>query len=541
MYDKELQKKISTTFSIAPSVVESQLGTPSTKVTPSTTPKTAQAPPLPVPPTLAVPDGVKDDVASAVDDDDDFGLSEDEEAAGEDEDYDSNPLYIALSTSETPTLRRAFDAAKLVLLPTRRSVPLDMPRCLPDPHADFEADWESWIASHAFVPVSGAAGDGTEWKAAVASPRREVRLTMQPGSGIVTVRMTFSPSIAPSSHSALPPMSLPSISEPNTPELADMHRSPSTSTNASVPLTQSSCGTSTSRTSSDWSDMPQTPPNSQPLILDLRTPLAQPVFGSLAEAGKAAAAMKAASPPRSIVRVAEARIVSEETLYRRPRKPAAPRPPPPSALRSSTASMGSIASLAGSHNAGKPKKGKEVEKILRFKAIKWLRPGTYKEKERDKRASMASLPRPSDEGEETDRGAPADGPMERVRLISVSAPVLDQWWDLEENELSRGFGFDPLAPVVEEEASSADVTAEILPFPRQGAPTSSPMMSTGGTNRSSLSLARSTKSSLKLYRTSTRGSGDDERRREVRRSRRMTSGSMLRPSFALWRTRTLAG
>ncbi|KAH9471484.1 hypothetical protein Pst134EA_005380 [Puccinia striiformis f. sp. tritici] len=127
-----------------------------------------------------------------------------EEETDEEEDYDSNPLYIVLSTSLSPRLKSAYDSAKLVLLPTRRALPLDMPRKLPDPTLEFESEWEQWIAAHTFVSASDStnvasgsdtikdqAKEGVEWVGIPSMKDKRVNLYLKPGSGIAEVRLTY--------------------------------------------------------------------------------------------------------------------------------------------------------------------------------------------------------------------------------------------------------------------------------------------------------------------------------------------------------------
>ncbi|KAA1094577.1 hypothetical protein PGT21_025453 [Puccinia graminis f. sp. tritici] len=129
---------------------------------------------------------------------------EPEEETDEEEDYDSNPLYIVLSTSLSPRLKNAYDSAKLVLLPTRRALPLDMPRKLPDPTLEFESEWEQWIAAHTFVsasestnPVSGGSltkdpsKEGIEWVGITSMKDKQVNLYLKPGTGVAEVRLTY--------------------------------------------------------------------------------------------------------------------------------------------------------------------------------------------------------------------------------------------------------------------------------------------------------------------------------------------------------------
>lgn len=123
----------------------------------------------------------------------------------EEEDYDSNPLYIVLSTSLSPRLKNAYDSAKLVLLPTRRALPLDMPRKLPDPNLQFESEWEQWIAAHTFVSASTEADhsgsttslvkdskEGIEWVGNTSTSDRKIDLYLKPGTGLAEVRLTYS-------------------------------------------------------------------------------------------------------------------------------------------------------------------------------------------------------------------------------------------------------------------------------------------------------------------------------------------------------------
>ncbi|PLW58784.1 hypothetical protein PCANC_00324 [Puccinia coronata f. sp. avenae] len=127
-----------------------------------------------------------------------------EEETDEEEDYDSNPLYIVLSTSLSPRLKSAYDSAKLVLLPTRRALPLDMPRKLPDPTLEFESEWEQWIAAHTFVsasdslnPASGSklapdsSKEGIEWVGITSTKDKKVHLYLKPGTGVAEVRLTY--------------------------------------------------------------------------------------------------------------------------------------------------------------------------------------------------------------------------------------------------------------------------------------------------------------------------------------------------------------
>ncbi|MBW0483423.1 hypothetical protein O181_023138 [Austropuccinia psidii MF-1] len=304
---------------------------------------------------------------------------DDDAESDEEEDYDSNPLYIVLSTSLSPKLKFAYDSAKLVLLPTRRALPLDMPRKLPDPTIEFESEWEQWIAAHTFVCANESRDslsndstnqdhnkDNFEWVGITTMNDRRVNLYLKPGSGIAEVRLTYnqpcsslgtpinSTSILPAKVEITNSTDLPSTpstypkapsrvaseqnvttksSKSSTVTNSDPVFLPSIVTDSSAINTQSS--SIISRTSSEaWSDMPPTPPN-LPCSINFQPHSTNSKTNSICNANQTETFSNQTSESKSdpslhqslkstashvstITKVQTARITSEETMYRSP-------------------------------------------------------------------------------------------------------------------------------------------------------------------------------------------------------------------------------
>ncbi|EGG12073.1 uncharacterized protein MELLADRAFT_76561 [Melampsora larici-populina 98AG31] len=395
---------------------------------------------------------------------------EEEEESEEEEDYDSNPLYIVLSTSLSPRLKDAYDSAKLVLLPTRRALPLDMPRKLPDPNIEFESEWEQWIAAHTFVaagPDTASSGSkesgkgGVEWVGISKSEDRRVHLSLKPGTGIAEVRLIMSRPGPSSSTTTTTPAVL-SINKPIvTPHRTDASTesdlTPALRTapefdpqrtirakephNLPDPIPVSNRFSNISTVTSDLTNTTSCSSSSAARSNLLRSPSAA-TDTSLPFTQSSSGVSRASSegwsdmpttPPinpdlivgksdqlmgsqvETVINVQYAKIISEETMYRSPPRRV---PSPAVALESA---------LSGS----KAKKGKEVEQRLRFKAPKWLRPGAAqkeKERERERRENALALARERERERLRLLEGEGGGGLERVRLISLKGPVIERWW-----------------------------------------------------------------------------------------------------------------
>ncbi|CAH7686933.1 hypothetical protein PPACK8108_LOCUS21645 [Phakopsora pachyrhizi] len=236
---------------------------------------------------------------------------------------------------------------------------------------------------------------------------------------------------------------------------SDLVRSPSTATESSVTFTQSSSGVS--RTSSDgWSDMPPTPPNMVSMVslsnnsipmkshlsknlnavecpLIKRESIPTAVFSSGASIENLQMTPVAEQPKQLVsqVKVRVTKIISEETMYRPlPKSSIAPQQQP-----NSTVLLNHPGLLESALLGSKSKKGKElVEQKLRFKAPRWLRPGSSSQKEKEKREKALALGN-ARMREERERNL-GRTPLQRLRLISLKGPVLDCWWE----DSSKDFG-----------------------------------------------------------------------------------------------------
>ncbi|KAH9823253.1 hypothetical protein DFH28DRAFT_881133 [Melampsora americana] len=414
----------------------------------------------------------EDDTGSVDFTDPEAEITEEEEESEEEEDYDSNPLYIVLSTSLSPRLKDAYDSAKLVLLPTRRALPLDMPRKLPDPNVEFESEWEQWIAAHTFVAAetdtasSGskeAGKGGVEWVGLSKSEDRSVHLSLKPGTGIAEVRLTMSrPGPSSSTNTTTTTPALISLSKshvtphrPDTGTESDLTPAIRTapefdpqrtirakdSHNLPDPIPVPNRFSNVSTVTSDLTNTTSCSSSSAARSNLLRSPSAA-TDSSLAFTQSSSGISRTSSegwsdmpttPPinpnvisdksdqimgtkfETVTMVQSAKIISEETMYRSP-----PRRVPSPAVTLESALSGS-----------KAKKGKEVEQRLRFKAPKWLRPGAAqkeKERERERREKALALARERERERLRLLEGEGGGGLERVRLISLKGPVIERWW-----------------------------------------------------------------------------------------------------------------
>lgn len=500
---------------------------------------------------------------------------DDEESEDDEEDYDSNPLYIVLSTSLSPRLKDAYDSAKLVLLPTRRALPLDMPRKLPDPTIEFESEWEQWIAAHTFVAADTLPGPSrttepakgnVDWVALSKAKDRQVNLCLKPGTGIAEVRMTMAiyNSSSSSNSSTLPhprhkPAStqnitdtLPDFSTPHRPSSElDPHRTIrakpidlkhrlqdqsvsnrfSKSSTVTSELTATTSCSSSSVPCSDIIRSPSTTTESSSAFTRASSGVSRTSSEAWSDmpttppsTSRISDAAQPCSTADSVTKVQYAKIISEETMYRSP-----PRRPTTPAITLESALSGS-----------KAKKGKEVEQRLRFKAPKWLRPGAaQKEKERERERREKALAVAHERERERLRLLEGEGGggLERVRLISLKGPVIECWWQAPVDSLESAG----------EQCADEHENSAVVPFPcHQGVPTLASPVSASGMSRSSVSLScRSTySSSLRMTRRSssvnTKDTSDTSRKDVRRRSRRMPSGlSVLRHGSSSTRSRSL--
>lgn len=316
------------------------------------------------------------------DDEDEQDLTESESSSEEEEeDPDSHPLYTLLSTSALPFLRQTWDAATLILVPPRRSLPsLDL-LSQPSPSAsssptkkgfefvrgargvsgEFEGrgaekdreatrvareGLERFVALHVFKPSEG----GDKWRSVGGDSRTGfVQVRLEPARGLAHVEWVIEerPTSSSTAGSTVPELSIPfpplEARESSESELSLPHTPPSRTL---LPLPQ--------------------PPATSALHFPSHVPLSHPT-----------------SLPRPL------QIVSESTIYRRPRLPPS-LPPPPSPIKA-------------------PKPG--------FRAPKWLRRGSS--------APTLAPPAPPE----------ARAPMlERVRVIAVDGEVVKGLRGMEESE-----------------------------------------------------------------------------------------------------------
>ncbi|SCV67502.1 BQ2448_5113 [Microbotryum intermedium] len=331
------------------------------------------------------------------DEDDEEALEDDEEELTEDEedeDPDSHPFYVLLASSAIPVLRSAWDAATLILVPPRRTLPsleaLKPRRETATPAFEFvrggkgvageqagrDVEKErqmliTYVALHAFKPLENdedAAPGATSWRSVIASEEGHCRARLIPGQGVALIDWIEAPGPAPVIKLAL-----------------------STASFASDISENASSG------SRDGPIQPRSPRSTSAAVLS-----------------PARSSFSLIAPVRSL------RIIAETTIYRRPRQViAATNPPPaPSTLSASTNStLGKSSGSSSLHKSG-------------FRTPKWFR-----------RSISSAIPTLKTWPEKTDpdsnpssfvtptlapvRETTKSGPMlERVRVLALGGGII---------------------------------------------------------------------------------------------------------------------
>ncbi|KAI9619128.1 hypothetical protein H4Q26_011808 [Puccinia striiformis f. sp. tritici PST-130] len=399
-----------------------------------------------------------------------------EEETDEEEDYDSNPLYIVLSTSLSPRLKSAYDSAKL-----------------------------QWIAAHTFVSASDStnvasgsdtikdqAKEGVEWVGIPSMKDKRVNLYLKPGSGIAEVRLTYikppSSQITPNKSTAVcksPESVAPTDFSPIRPNLeGDPHRTirakagpddtdyhyhsstfgesltsppPTSDPPPGIPIERPQLtGSKTSPALTNIIRSPPPPLNHLWHSLNFRLAgLQEPSIEQL-EGSRNYLRRSNARPPigtRLDCTSAETDCIAEFYSYQdSDGKDHLRRNYVSFPVRSININLSKAAThghetqsprltpfengggLESALSGSKAKKGKEVEQRLRFKAPKWLRPGAAqkereKEKERREKAVAVATARLREERDrELSLMTRAGTKLERVRLISLKSPVIECWW-----------------------------------------------------------------------------------------------------------------
>ncbi|SCZ93409.1 BZ3500_MvSof-1268-A1-R1_Chr6-3g08640 [Microbotryum saponariae] len=416
-----------------------------------------------------------DDNEEALDDEEDEeDLTEDEE----DEDPDSHPLYVLLSSSAIPVLRSAWDAATLILVPPRRTLPsleaLTPRRESAAPAFEFvrggkgvageqagrDVEKErqmsiTYVALHAFKPLENdedAAPGTTSWRSVIASEEGHCRARLIPGQGTALIDWIEMPGPIQGIKSAQSTSSFASSGSDNGSKIGSTQaRSPQSPTAAVVSLAR----------------------NSFSLI----------------------------TPVKSL------RIIAETTIYRRPRQIiAATNPPPaPSTLSASTNStLGKSSGSSSLHKSG-------------FRTPKWFR-----------RSISSAIPTLKTWPEKTDadlnppsfvtptlapvRETSKSGPMlERVRVLALGGGIVMRRGSTSASTTSQrrtlhgtSIPSDP-EPIIRTSASS--ISLRLFG-------TDSPL---GSNNRSQSSLALSRHPTFELVgeTTSSQGHGAPSTRRRA--------------------------
>jgi hypothetical protein len=328
--------------------------------------------------------------------------SDDGGASDDDSDPDSNPLYLLLSNGSSPHLRQAWENARVILVPPRRTLPLEVEEA--DPQAlrkgEEPSGWERFVGMHVLCPSAVVTDGFVGYGELRGGARIEARLDVAKGQVIVETRNQKSSSSGQANvkKGAGKDADSPSGLETQPPSLESSLRRPE-------PLNRSVSASSTVST-----------------IPFPKTPSSLPT---------------AASPiPPQIELSRTLKILSETTVYRR-----ATPPVPQSPVRTQPA----LSKLTPS-----PKSKGRKDKV-RFKGLKWLRPSGSKEKEKEKEREREKARLKEKAGEQSQQPD-----YERLRVLSVDGAVID-WFG---SELS--LHVEELVVEEEEEEEEDEATSPAL-------------------------------------------------------------------------------
>lgn len=387
--------------------------------------------------------------------DDSFEQSSGGEEEEEEEDPDTHPLYILLSTSPLPALRRTWEASTLVLVPPRRTLPSLLPLA-PRPSSTSSSSGspakgfefvrggkgfagelagrdeekkereereereglETFVALHAFRP------EGEGWRSVGGGSRGFLRARLEPSARLVHLEwVSLDPTSAPPFPSTTTTSQPTKLASPSTLSLTSSSSSlPSLSSSTVDPI--SIAPSQRDSTDSESSAvLPLTPP--APLDASLLPPA--PLNDECKTPTIAASSSSPPiSPPPSTSRTIQ--VTSETTIYRRSAPSSTPAPPtrPPPPAKSSRSA---------------------------FRPSKWFRRGG---------SSAPSLRTLEESAGASAQTSKSSKPMlERVRVMAVDNQVIFDW----SVAVGRAIGEEGLGIAGEEKAASA---TSLLPSKRDG-------------------------------------------------------------------------
>ncbi|GAB00008.1 hypothetical protein E5Q_06710 [Mixia osmundae IAM 14324] len=291
-----------------------------------------------------------------------------------DDDPDYNPLYIVMSTSQSAHIRAAWQAAKLILVPSRSFLPLGLiaridPAYVGEPGAP--EDWERWVAMHAFCPQAIAPDHYIN----AVPDQQSVKAVLETRDGSTVINLQHDDHLTGCSPLA------PSFT-------ASVH-------------SDNDGPTGPSETAAELDGSPPEPKlrksrSYAKLIADsLRPPVSRilPRSSSLQIGDISLPHETQAVPSRQI------HVIAEGMVYRRSR------------LNSTASLMGSLLSVAEEENVETQRKDKS-----KLRAPKWLKKVSARKD--DKRLSTGSL---------LSTAVQQRSGLERVRVCCVTGPVVE-WW-----------------------------------------------------------------------------------------------------------------
>ncbi|KAM0752793.1 hypothetical protein T439DRAFT_378571 [Meredithblackwellia eburnea MCA 4105] len=394
-------------------------------------------------------------------DEDEFEGEEEEEESEEEEeeDPDTHPIYTLLSTSNIPSLRTTWDAATLILVPPRRTIPslaaltanstasisnsaasgsVSSPTraaggISPSSQSGFEfvrggkgisgqvagrdaekdrKEQATYVGLHAFRPE---AKDNERWTSVgTHKDGQHVRVRLEPARGLVHVEWVVPPPSPTSNASSIPPSSsttsISSIGSANsmtTKLVPQLSPSMSISTSKSIPFP--SVKPRLSSESEESEILPPTPPL-PPTVVPATQPCS-PVLMNPPEVmeRKSSSSLLAPPVPSNATSATSSRplqIVSETTIYRRPRSSLTSSPSSNSTNAPNSSSTTSPSSSSTQSLHAKPSKPA-------FRAPKWFR-------------RTPSVPVPTPTASKVKEPTPM---LERVRVIAVDGQIVLDWAD----------------------------------------------------------------------------------------------------------------
>jgi hypothetical protein len=364
--------------------------------------------------------------------------SDDGGGSDDDSDPDSNPLYILLSTGVSPHLRQAWETAKVILVPPRRTLPIEVEQADPQAQSTGEpGDWERFVGLHALAASKLVLDSFVGYGEFRKGEQIEVRLDVAKGEVIVITRETA-----------------PALDDP-----APIPVSKNASSPIDVEKSVHIVGTPDSVSSSS-SRLPSMEHGSRPVRLEQVPPRSVSGASSVSTIPFPRTPSLSPTVPVPSLHVESTRtlkILSETTVYRRPKPPVVPQTP----LRAQTTPTKLTPSPSPKNKVRKDK--------IRLRAPKWLRPSGTKEKEKEKAKLRA-------QEAERSGGKPAMAlwtpppALERLRVLSVDGAIVN--WPNEEPSLEIWEEDEPSPTYAAEDGDETErhalVPLELSPPPLAG-------------------------------------------------------------------------